>query len=138
MVNRYRNGKFITCDYNLFKSTILIAAILIIGSSSTPAANAQQAQADPCDGALVNGVEARTIVRSLMQDLGWIESRSIRKTLGMSPVFHIRNIECVNGQWRVNTTLRVGLSNNTNAVVLVNSDSGAIETTVRSTLLAAE
>ncbi len=109
----------------------LIVILGAIGLSSTPATAAEQMSADPCDSALINAVEARNIARSLMQERGWIQSRSIRKTLGIGTVFHIKNTNCVNGQWQVRAILREGLSPSRKAVVLINCHSGEMEETMR-------
>jgi hypothetical protein len=138
MVTKYQNSLNPARACNLYKGLALIAALFILGLSSAPASAAEPVSTDPCDSALVNMTEARTIARSLMKERGWIQSRTIRKTLGTGPVFHIRNTKCVNGQWRVSATLREGLSPSRKTVVLINCHSGAIETALRSALMAAE
>lgn len=138
MVTKYQNSLNPARACNLHRGVGLATALLILGLSSTAVTASEPELTDPCDNALISEAEAQRISKALLREQGWIESRTIRSTLGIGTRFHIKEAKCMNGQWHVSAVLKEGLSNNSNAVVLVNSHSGAIETTVRSTLLAAE
>jgi hypothetical protein len=107
--------------------TGLVLAIGCIGLTSVPAIAADQAPPDPCESPLVDAVEARNIARSLMQERGWIQSRSTRVTLGIGTVFHIQKAACVDGQWRVTAVLKEHLTPDREMVVVINCQSGEIE-----------
>ena len=109
----------------------LIAVFGAIGVFSSSATAAEQVTADPCNEAVVTEQEAKNLASSFLREQGWARWLEFRSTA--TTRFHIREANCLNGQWRVSVIFnkRVDSLHGKQGVVLINCHSGEIEETLQ-------
>ena len=132
MAEKYANSTTCTRVHGLRLGASLIAVLGAIGVFSSSAMAAEQVTVDPCNEAVVTEQEAKILASSFLQEQGWARWVEFKSTA--TTRFHIREANCVNGQWRVGVTFsrHVDSLDSNEAVVLINCHSGAIEMKSRS------